>query len=171
MLFLTVNDRYRPGDQLDLGGQGAEVSVEVAACSDQPLTSLEVICNGQVVGQAKDLAGQKAQLKVPLKIAEGSWLAARCTDRDTLLRDEELAPHHYGGNMPRRPCRLRFAHTSPIYITVADQSARIPAAVAEAGQMLDALQRYAEQHCGGSYQEDFATAVRVARDRLTGKGH
>jgi len=166
MIFLTVNDRHKPGDTIQLGPQGGSVGINVEALSDQPLTTLEVVINGQVKGQAPDLAG-KARLSMSTPIQEGSWIAARCTAEDKLLSDQELAAYDAGPDKDLyKPCRLRFAHTGPIYVTVGGKSARVPASVAEAKRMLDAFEVFTNNTAKGDHRREVLDAVKDARCRL-----
>ena len=67
-------------------------------------------------------------------------------------------------------CRLRFAHTSPIYITVGGKGARVPDSVAEAEKMLDAFERFAAGAVGDQYKADLDAALKTARERLRNGG-
>jgi hypothetical protein len=86
-------------------------------------------------------------------VDEGTWVAARCTDEDQLLSDEELNRYVQGKGtqMPSEPTRLRFAHTSPIYVTVGGGKPRVEASVAEARKMLDAFKRFARKQADEKY--------------------
>ncbi len=91
MVFLTVNDTLRPGDSLDLGADGGKVSVKIKAVSDQPLTAVEVVMNGEVCAKASLAPDQKsAELETELDIVEGSWIAARAIDDDQMLDEIEI---------------------------------------------------------------------------------
>lgn len=168
MIFLTVNGKHKPGDTIGLGAEGGSARIEVEAVSDQPLTSLEVVVNGEVVGQASNLSGSKAKLQLTTDIGEGSWIAARCTDRDKLLSDEELEANYSYGNarMPCRPCRMRFAHTSPVYVTVEGKGVRVEASVAEARRMLDAFEVFADETVGDAHRGELSAAIKRARGLL-----
>jgi len=56
-----------------------------------------------------------------------------------------------GSRMPSEPTRLRFAHTSPIYVTVGSKKPRVEASVAEARKMLDAFKRFARKQADEKY--------------------
>lgn len=168
MLFLTVNDRLAPGDTLALAEAG-EVEFAVEAVSEQPLTSLEVVVNGRVAARLDDVKGTEARLTGRLRVAEGSWLAARCTEDDRLLSDAELADYSFGDRrMLRRPSRLRFAHTSPVYITLGGAGTRVESSLDEARRMLDAFEAFGMRKVGDEYRDELSRAIRTARERLGG---
>jgi len=105
---------------------------------------------------------------VSLQIKEGTWIAARSTAEDRLLSDEELSRYQdksdgLGGEYP---CRLRFAHTSPIYVTVGGVGAAVPSSIDEARRMLEAFERYAVANASERDQREITDALRVARTKL-----
>lgn len=164
MLFLKIDGRHEPGDTIELPAEGGELTIEVEAIADQPLTSLEVVVNGRVIAARPEIQGSIAKLTTRATLAEGSWIAARCTERDDLLTDDELAAYDTGENA--RPARLRFAHTSPVYVTVGGRGPRVEQAIAEAGRMLDAFEKFAMQTAGRQYHDELRQAVQQARERL-----
>ncbi len=172
MVFLTIDEKHRPGDTIALGHQGGKVRIHVEAFSDQPITSVEIVINGKTFSQTrsprdKDDPPSKATLSTTVEISEGSWIAARCTDEDRLLRDEEFANHSYGKEPKvRRPCRLRFAHTSPVYVTIDGRRARVATSIEEARRMLDAFGRFARARAKGRHLQEVLTALAAARQRL-----
>ena len=177
MLFLTAGRQepgagggeqaLGPGDTLDLAGEGGRIHVKAAAMSDQPLRSLEIVVNGQVAHRAVlDGDRESAELSWSAQVSQGSWVAARCTGEDRLLSDEELAEYRLEQGNVEEPCRLRFGHTSPIYVTVAGHGVRIPASVAEARRMLDAFERFARERGGEAYRAEITEALAAARVRL-----
>ncbi|MHC4226219.1 MAG: CehA/McbA family metallohydrolase [Planctomycetota bacterium] len=152
MIFLSTEDGQRPGDTIDLPPEGGKVTLHVRAASDQPLRSLEIVANGRVKARA-DLAGsqRESELTFSLDVEEGTWVAARCTDEDRLLSDEELDLYAQPGRLPCEPTRLRFAHTSPVYITVGGKKPRVKTSVEEAREMLDAFERFASKRADKEY--------------------
>ena len=143
------------------------MTIETEAISEQPLTSLEIVVNGKVIAGKLGIKGSKAELKTRTRIAEGSWIAARCTEEDRFLSDREMADYESVRNSRSpRACRLRFAHTSPIYVKVDGKGVRVAESIAEAGGMLDAFEAYAAEHVGDSYKADLKTALVAARERL-----
>lgn len=151
MIFLSTQSGQQPGDTITLGPEGGKVTLRVRAVSDQPLRSLEVVANGMVRAHANLTRAQReGELTFSLDIEEGTWVAARCTDEDQLLSDEELGRYREGGGLPAQPTRLRFAHTSPIYITVGGKKPRVAASVEEARKMLEAFKRFANKKTDGS---------------------
>lgn len=104
MLLLTV-DRHPIGDKIDwTTGHSKPLHIRAELRSIQPIDSLEILHNGQVI-QKLDLAGLipsqvfKRVLETDLTPRRSGWVAARAIFKDT--------DNH-----------LRQAHTSPVYITV-----------------------------------------------------
>ncbi|MHC4442735.1 MAG: CehA/McbA family metallohydrolase [Planctomycetota bacterium] len=167
MIFLTVNDRYRPGDTIRLKSKGQEVSIQVRAVSDQPLRSIEIVVNGQVINRQGLRNGSDSTLKTNTTITADSWIAARCTNEDRLLTDKELAEFDSGkGRMPVRPTRLRYAHTSPVYVEVDGRGVRVPESIVEAQKMLDAFESFINKAAKGQHKEELLTELEKARQRL-----
>ena len=77
-----------------------------------------------------------------MDFSSGTWLAARCSAEDRLLSDEELSLYRRGVDN-QLPCRLRFGHTSPIYVVVGGQGARIATYVDEARRILNGFEQWA----------------------------
>ena len=152
MIFLSTQSGQQPGDTITLGPEGGKVTLRVRAVSDQPLRSLEVVANGMVRAHANLTRAQReGELTFSLDIKEGTWVAARCTDEDQLLSDEELGRYTEGGGLPAQPTRLRFAHTSPIYITVGGKKPRVATSVEEARKMLEAFKCFANKKTDGKH--------------------
>ena len=146
MLFLRTDKNQRPGDTITLSSRGGTVSFQVTAHSEQPLRSLELVANGRLVGKANIGSKQyEAKLSLSLPIEEGSWIVARCIEEDQLLSDEQLNRYSRTGSLPEKPCRLRFAHTSPIYITVGGNGPYVASSVQEARKMLKSFERFARK--------------------------
>jgi hypothetical protein len=155
VVFLQTDQNQRPGDTIALPSKGGSVSFQVTAHAEQPLRSLELVANGKVVGKANIGPKQReAKLSLSLPIAEGTWVAARCTEEDRLLSDEQLSRYSRGGSLPEEPCRLRFAHTSPIYVTVGGNGAYVISSVKEAQRMLRSFKRFARAIAAGEYLDE-----------------
>ena len=99
MLFLTV-DGQKPGAILPDGPR--TVTVKVEARSRAEIETVEVLVDGVVV---KTFPARGA---VQVPVESGSWIAARCIEKD--------------------PRTVRMAHTSPVYIGATAR--RDPAAIA-----------------------------------------
>jgi hypothetical protein len=166
MLFLTVNGEHRPGDTIALPASGGALKVRVEAVSDQPFTSLAIVKNGQVIAESLSRKLRQQGLTAEFQVSDGAWIAARCTAEDRLLSDQELAAYSWHESMPRRPSRLRFAHTSPVYVTVGGRGARVAASLDEARRMLDAFQRFARKESDPEHLDAALHAVAAARTRL-----
>jgi TolB protein len=102
MLFLTVNDK-EPGSELRLGGP-SEVQVTARAISQLPMTSIELVVNGEVAASAKPSRdGKQAEIVKKIHLPQSSWIAARVSGDG----------HRLVVNDPKL-----FAHTSPVYCYV-----------------------------------------------------
>jgi hypothetical protein len=99
LLSLSV-DGCGPGDTVQLSGPGT-VSVQASVRSIFPLSSLEVVHNGEVVARAEANGGRHAAIREELRIDGHSWIACRAFGVGDHL-DE------WG--------RRVFAHTSPAYL-------------------------------------------------------
>ena len=108
MVFLTANGSSEPGDTIALPKSGGAVEVRATAFSDQPLRSLELVANGEVVASGVSAVERR------LPVRESTWIAARATAEDGFLSDEELGRYHTeSGRGGERPTRLRYGHTGP----------------------------------------------------------
>ncbi len=166
MLFLNVNDHYRPGDTIELPTQGETLEIEVTAHFPDQISNLEIVLNGQVVHHVSQPKSGVA-LRFPITVAKSSWLAARCTARDQLLTDAELADYSWGSpSMPRRPTRLRFAHTSPVYLSRNGGRVRIEKSIREADQMLDALGTFTQENSSLANRASILSLIEEARQSL-----
>jgi hypothetical protein len=155
MIFLRTDMDQHPGDTIALPSAGGTVSFQVTAYSEQPLRSLELVANGRVAGKANIGTKQyEAKLSLSLPIEEGAWIAARCTEEDQLLLDEQLRRYSRAGSLPEEPCRLRYAHTSPIYATVGGKGPYVPSSVKEAQEMLKSFERFARKTTAGEYLDE-----------------
>ncbi len=160
MIFLHTAKNQRPGDTINLPSGGGTVSLHATAYSEQPLRSLELVANGRVVGKANIGPEQyEAELGLSLSIKEGSWIGARCIEEDQLLSDEQLSRYRRGGSLPEEPCRLRFAHTSPIYVTVGGNGPRVTSSVEEGRKMLKSFENFARKTAAGEYLNEILEAL------------
>jgi TolB protein len=99
MLFLDV-DGKQPGAELHLGGP-SEVQVTARATSYIPMSSIEIVVNGEVVASAKPSRdGKQAEIVKKILVPRSSWIAARVSGDG----------HRLVVNDPKL-----FAHTSPVY--------------------------------------------------------
>jgi hypothetical protein len=169
MLFLKTEAGQRPGDTFQLPVQGGKVRVQVEALADQPLTAVEVVVNGQVAASLEVQDPNRAHGSVSLDIERGSWIAARVTARDDWLSDQELATYDDHRDRKQKqfaPSRLRFAHTSPIYVEVGGQGCALPDSIHEGLRMLDRFEAYASENSRSTYQPTLDAALRQARQTL-----
>jgi len=164
MLFLRTAAGAEPGDTIALSADCGTIHVEVEALCEQPLQSLEVVLNGRVVGRADiPTDARRAALSVDVPLTQGAWLAARCAERDMLLPDEQISAYTKGGGTPEQPCRLRFAHTSPVYVTVNGRGAQVEKSMTEARQMLDAFEQFARKTASPEHLPKILAALEQIR--------
>jgi len=164
MLFLETSESQGPGDVINLTGKAGKLTVQLEAISDNPLTSLELLVNGEVMASVETGQRKRVTAEVELSLERGSWIAARCTARDDLLTDQELSIYANGDN--QQPSRLRYAHTSPLYVTVDGQGARITRSVEEAFSMLDRFEDFTRDTASSAYVKPMLEAVAKARREL-----
>ncbi|MHC4402932.1 MAG: CehA/McbA family metallohydrolase domain-containing protein [Planctomycetota bacterium] len=171
VLLLKSTDGRRPGDTIELPEGGGTVRLEATALSDphQLLTSVEIVVNGRVAESIEVTDRHRLVGEVEIDVRRPCWVAARATVRDNLLTDDELAayaPADPGHPFRQMPSRLRFAHTSPIHVTVGGQSTAVPKSIEEGLRMLDRFEAFARENAGGEHQAPVLAAVDEARGIL-----
>jgi hypothetical protein len=171
MLLVETAEGHRPGDVIALSDDGGPVALKVTALAEprQVLTSVEVVVNGQVVRSLGVEEEHGLRAEVTLLITEGSWLAARAACRDDLLDDAELARYTRGDDdapFRQRPSRLRYAHTSPIYVAVGGRDAAVRTSIDEGFRMLDRFEAFARRTADPRYLPATLTGVEQAKKRL-----
>ena len=172
MIFFTARDIsgrpaiYRPGDTIGFEKQGGRLRLKATVHSDPPLRSLEIVVNGQVI-QGGLLKGNQRQTQIEstLEVDAGMWLGVRATAEDRLLSDERLARYRRKID-DQLPCRLRFAHTSPIYVSVGGQGAWIQESVEEARRWLDGFELLARSKANPQHLPEIVEALAAARAKL-----
>ena len=103
-MFLRTGEDQRPGDTIALPSRGDTVSFVVTARSEQPLRTPEIVVNGKVVAKASIGAKEyKAKLGISLALNAGAWVAARCTEEDQLLSDQQLSCYNGGARLRKSP--------------------------------------------------------------------
>jgi len=133
MLFCTVNDK-NPGEQIDIPKPGT-VKIVAEVYSQVPVDRLEIIANGDVIGEKVIEKGQyHAKLEIEFKVGKSAWIAARThqyNQKDMIngvsfakRRDDGSGPtflnRYYGTLRPE----TAFAHTSPSYVMVSNKPIR-----------------------------------------------
>lgn len=162
MLFLTVGASSTPGDTVALPAEGGAVRVRASASSAWPLERARILINGEV--RAESTTGE---LDLEVELKDGAWIAAIAIARDDSIAEEELARHRMRSPLGgEEPSRLLFAHTSPVYVTVGGRGARVPAAVAEAGRMIDAFETFARSTAAPEWRGEILAGIAEARARL-----
>ena len=166
MLFLETGDGLKPGGTLKLPAHGGKLLLRVTALSDQPLTSVELVINGRSMSFPVQSPRQTV-IETEVEITQGSWIAAHCQSRDDLLTDSELSAYANGDR--EQPSRLRFAHTSPIYVTVGGRGAALPEAIREGLKMLDHFAIFARRQAATEHRQTILEATIQARRELEKK--
>jgi len=167
MLFLETSQAQGPGDEVALPPNGGEVLLKVEAISDDPLTSLELVVNGEVLASVETQERKEVSAEIEIKLDRGSWISARCTARDDLLSDQELAV--YANEDRQQPSRLKYAHTSPIYVTVGGNGPVVKKSVEEGFHMLDRFEDFTRETASPEFVEPTLQAVKEARAVLQSK--
>jgi hypothetical protein len=104
LIELTVEGQGL-GNEIPLARSGATLTVKASAHSVNPFHVLEIVVNGNVVAQIRRDEGVfDLALQEQVRIEESSWIAARCLSKDKAWH---VWPVHLA------------AHTSPVYISVA----------------------------------------------------
>lgn len=170
MLLFRSTNGLRPGDSLNVR-KPAKLKFDIEVDSDSPLSTVEIVVNGQVAKSFNIAEGKKKFVATAtLEFSQSSWVCARCTDTDKLLTDDELAA--YDGpptKFTQKPCRLRFAHTSPIYIKIDGQDIVVEKSVREGLKMIDAFEKFSRENVGPKYREMISNAINKARAILLHK--
>ena len=164
VILLRGPDEQLPGDEIEVTTAPRQIEFSLTVLSDQPLQHVELVQNGAMVERFAGNNQKQLGHRVRVEVTESCWIAARCTARDDLLSDRELQQYD---NPPRQlPSRLRFAHTSPIYVVVNGKPVVIKQSVQEGLLMLDRLQKFADEHAAPDVRDDFSNAIRRAHDML-----
>ncbi len=113
------------GETIVLEGQG-KIKVHARAIGREDFLSLQLVLNGNVIHEVsrKQVAGHyEAELEQMIQIDEPGWLAARIpTDRQYDIRSRLT------GSSTNILGKTLFAHTSPIYVSVAGHEVYQPEA-------------------------------------------
>jgi hypothetical protein len=106
--FVTVNGKL-PGDEIRLEGPG-QLDVRASVASQVPLDRIDLIVNGQVAHTVKPGAKETIEFTHSLPVKESVWIALRALGpRHRLILNDTAA----------------YAHTSPVYVTVAGRPVRV----------------------------------------------
>ena len=102
-----------------------------------------------------------------MEISASSWICVRCTDSDVLLNDQELALYKSPAvKLNQLPSRLRFAHTSPLYIKVDGKDIAVKKSVHEGLKMISAFEAFADSTVSAEHRMTIMDAVSKAKDIL-----
>jgi hypothetical protein len=103
-------DGHDIGDTVRIHGPGT-VSVSAVAEGIFPISTLEIVQDGEVVAATSEDGARRLALSAELRVDRDGWVAARCG-----------GPGYFGGPAHRDVWgRGMFAHTSPIYVTTGDE--------------------------------------------------
>lgn len=109
-LFTFSVEGHDIGDTIALAG-GGTVSVSAVAEGVFPLSTLQIVRDGEVVAEATGAGVRRLELSAEVRFDADGWLAARCGGAGYYD-----APAHR--DVWQRPI---FAHTSPVYVTTGDR--------------------------------------------------
>jgi hypothetical protein len=133
MIFCSV-DNKSPGEQINISKPGM-VKIIAEVYSQLPLDRLEIVANGEVIGEKRIEKGEHhAKLEIEYQAGKSTWIAARTHQynlRDMVAgvsfaerRDDGGGPtllnRYYGTLRPE----TAFAHTSPSYVIVGNKPIR-----------------------------------------------
>ena len=111
MLFVNINNK-EPGHTFHQKTPGQQTyHVSGSALSPQPLARIEIVVNGEIAqrlapsNHPRDHGGYESLFRSSLEIDQSSWIVVRCFEE-------------------RANRRLRFAHSSPVHVDVADSPLR-----------------------------------------------
>ena len=171
MLCLRGQGGIQPGDSLTLDKGGERLEFEIEAVSDCSMGPVELVVNGEVAGRLSPQPAQKRiKGKISVPAAESFWVCARATDRDTLLSDKELAAYDEPpGRWANRANRLRFAHTSPIYVKIGGRTPLVERSLRQGLSMLEAFERFAIAKCSPDHLDELLKAVESGREKLSAR--
>lgn len=133
ILSFTVNGK-EAGERMEAGGRGARVlRIEAKAESQLPYDRLEIVVNGEVIGDATPSGTRhSAAIRLEHAVTKSCWIAARAVEDLASYRARKfpfstihvaegtLLGNYYG---TRRPETV-FAHSSPVYVTVDGKAIR-----------------------------------------------
>ncbi len=170
MLFLRTAQGLRPGDVFNLS-ESKNIVLRIEAFSDSPLNEIEIVVNGNIMKKIRP--GENTfhyTDSLTIEVNKSSWIAACCTDYDMLLSDEELATYKSPRvNLYQDPSRLRFAHTSPIYIHLDGKNVAVRESILEGLKIVDAFKEFARKKTSSEYMEKIMNAAEMAKHILLNK--
>lgn len=138
LMEFSVNGKGA-GETLQVDGP---LKVRVRAISRIAFERIEIVINGQVVGEQSAIEGREALLEREFSIDRGGWIAARCFSR---------TKSHGGATV--------FAHTSPVYLRMEGTPHRIAEAAGAFIDEIEASMRYIRKIYRFGSDADRATAI------------
>ena len=160
-------DGREPGDVIRMDRAGGSVEVTVSASAAQPVIDrIELIRDGAVVAATSGGAVDRSTLTERVTVERSGWLAARVTSR---------AQIHSGF------ATSMGAHSSPVYLEVADRPPFAPDDAAAIGTIIDGARTWIEtiatvrspadrRRLAARLAASRATLDDMVRDRTQGRG-
>lgn len=150
LLEFEVNGKG-PGDTVT---DASRLRVTARALSRLAFDKIEIVMNGEVVAEQHALRGRESKLEAEIPIDRGGWIAARVVSATKTHANFRV-----------------FAHTSPIYLRVADAPFRFAQAAGSVVDELENSMRFVRKIYKFSSDADRATALgrfEEARRRYAG---
>jgi hypothetical protein len=124
-------DGHEPGDVVALPASGGRLEVRIRARAAQPIVGcVELVMNGRVIAREDAPAGTtELALSAPVDVTSGAWIAARARS-DHEIRSAYLTS--------------MAAHTSPVYVDVADSPLFVGADAEAIVAVIDGTVRWLE---------------------------
>lgn len=168
VILLSTADGKTPGDTIALPPRGGVVKVRIKAEAEPTIriSRVEIMVNGEVAATFHPDTKNKVNGEANITVKKGSWIAARCIAHDSLLTDEELTAY---ADVNVSPSNLRFAHTSPIYVTVDGKGAAVEKSLKEALLEMDCFEDFARKTADSDRLEPLLSDISKAREILRRK--
>jgi hypothetical protein len=163
LVDLTVEGKH-PGDELPLPAGGGTLHISALAEAVVPFTALEIVVNGRVVAERRNVQGTyRCQLDEAIEVPGSAWVAARVTSH----------MDRWVGSP-----RVVAAHTTPVYVVAGGQELFSPSdatymlTVVEGGlAWMDTLATRADPERHARNRKVFEDARDRLHARLHASGH
>jgi hypothetical protein len=115
-------DGHMPGERLRLKSATARLRVKARCWSWLPMQRIEIVANGKVVAQAEKAKGvNDLNLSQEITLSKSAWVAARVWGPRHRLVMNEPSPALAGSLKKPLDVEVALAHSSPIYVELADR--------------------------------------------------
>ncbi|MEX1231437.1 MAG: CehA/McbA family metallohydrolase [Planctomycetaceae bacterium] len=161
LLKLSVNEKT-PGDELKLDRAGM-VHIQAEGLGRCDFQTLELIYNGEIIASVKTTPVEghfEAKIDKQIEVPKSGWWALR-TPPPSVPGDPELSEPRTRNELGRE----LYSHTSPIYVTVAGQPHRDPAAIASLIAHVEESLKYVSQK--GVYMDNASRETILSLYRQT----